>query len=220
MNKKEKMLNVINWLVGVVVCSLGVCFSTRAGFGLSMIAAPAYILHRFMIQFFSWFTQGTSEYIFQAILLIILCLVTFRFKAKYPLSFLTAVLAGLAIDGWFVVIGGNIVYESMVARIIAFVLGALLTAFAIAFIFRTTMPVQIYELFVMELSDRFKLDRNRVKFCFDMSMLALSLLMSLLLTHGLTGIGVGTIIVTFVNAPLIKFFGKFVDMLEGRKAEK
>lgn len=36
---------------------------TKAGFGVSMIAAPAYILHLKLVSFSAFFTQGTCEYL-------------------------------------------------------------------------------------------------------------------------------------------------------------
>ena len=120
-------------------------------------------------------------------------------------------IAGLCIDGWLFVFGGNAPYESMAVRIIAFAAGELLTALAIAFVFRTSLPIQIYELLVREIADRFRLDVNRVKLINDLAMLALSAALSFLLTGGFHGFGAGTILITLVNAPLIALFGRLID---------
>lgn len=218
MKPKNKGLNFFNWILGNLVVCLGVCLSTKANFGLSMIAAPAYAIHVFMRNIASWYTQGTSEYIFQAAVLIVTCLIIWRFKPKYLLSFLTAVMCGLMIDGWFLVLpGGNAVVENLVVRIIFFIVGAALISLGIAFVFRSTWPAQVYEMAVLELSERFGFKRDRVKFVFDMIFLAMAIILALLLNHSLTksGINIGTVIVTFTNAPLIALFGKVIDWLEG-----
>ena len=62
----------------------------------------------------------------------------------------------------------------MVSSIVAFIAGELLTALAIAFVFRTSLPIQIYELLVREIADRFGFDVNRVKQVNDAAMLILS----------------------------------------------
>ena len=211
--KKISKMNEAAWILGIVVCTLGVCMCTKANFGLSMIAAPPYILHVWLRDMIPWFTQGTAEYAWQALILLIMCVTIGRFKPKYLISFGTAVLAGFTLDGWFLLFGGNGAYEEMWLRIIMFVVGELVTTLAVAFIFRTTLPIQIYELAVCEIAVRFNLDKNKVKLVNDILMLVLAAVMSFTLTGGLGGFGIGTIIITAVNAPLITFFGKILDKL-------
>ena len=209
--KKIGKMNEMAWVIGILVCSLGVCLCTRADFGLSMIAAPPYILHYALRDIWPWFTQGRAEYVWQAVLLIGMCLAVRRFRWRYLLSFAAAFIAGKSIDLWFIVLGGSAVYGSMAARIVAFVLGELLTSVAIAFVFRTSWPVQIYELLVREIADRYSLDVNRVKLVNDISLFFLSAVLSLLLTGGFHGFGVGTVLITAVNAPLIALCGRLID---------
>ncbi|MGN1235093.1 MAG: DUF6198 family protein [Christensenellaceae bacterium] len=213
--KKISRMNEAAWLLGLLLCGLGVALCTKAGFGLSMIAAPAYILFCKLSQVLPWYTQGTSEYVFSALLLFLLCLIVRRFRLRYLLSFGTAFLSGVAIDLWLSVLGGGSVYGSMVARIFAFLSGTAVTALAVAFYFRTKLPLQIYELCVTEIADRFGLKQvqSRVKLCYDLFSLALSLLLSLSLfsvPFGY-GVGVGTVVTALVNSPLIKLFGKLID---------
>lgn len=211
--KKITKMNEAAWLLGTVLCTLGVCLCTKANFGLSMIAAPAYTVHIFMSQFFSWYTQGTSEYIWQGIVLIIMCVIIGRFKPRYLLSFATAVFSGLTLDGWLFIFGGNGAYESFTARVIAFVLGVIITAAAIAFLFRTTMPIQVYELAVCEISARYSLDKGKVKWVNDFILLAVAIVLTVVLQTNWRGIGIGTVVITFVNAPLIALFGKIYDKI-------
>lgn len=209
--KKTSKMNETAWVIGIVGCALGVCLCTKANFGLSMIAAPPYIFHVALRSRFPWFSQGTSEYIWQGVLLVFMCIVTGRFRWKYLLSFGTAVISGLCIDFWFLLLGGNGAYENLWMRLAAFVFGAGFTSLSIAFVFRTTLPIAIYELLVREIADRFLLDINRVKLANDIVMLLLSAVLAFALTGGFNGFGPGTILITFINAPLIAFFGKLLD---------
>lgn len=211
--KKIRKMNEAAWVIGIIVCALGVCMCTKANFGLSMIAAPPYILHVWLRDMLPWFTQGTSEYVWQALVMVIMCVAIRGFKARYLLSFGTAVLSGLALDGWIWIFGGNGAYEEMWLRIVMFVVGELVTTLAVAFIFRTTLPIQIYELAVCEIATKFGFDKNKVKLVNDILMLVVSAIMSFVLTGGLGGFGVGTIIITVVNAPLIAMFGKLIDKM-------
>ena len=209
--KKISRMNEAAWVIGIVGCALGVCLCTKADFGLSMIAAPPYIFHLALRDRLPWYTQGTSEYLWQGVLLLVMCVATGRFRWKYLLSFVTAVISGLCIDFWFLLLGGNGPYESLWLRIAAFVFGAGFTSLAIAFVFRTSWPIAIYELLVREVAGRFGLNINRVKLANDVVMLLLSAVLAFALTGGFHGFGPGTILITFINAPLIAFFGRLID---------
>ena len=209
--KKIPKMNEAAWVLGVLLCTLGIALCTKASFGLSMIAAPPYIIHVKMIQFFPWYTQGTSEYIFQGLLLILICVICQRFRVKYLFSFVTAVVSGLTLDLWFLILGGNAPLSSMPARIVFFIFGELLTTAAIALYFRTSLPLQVYELLVTEVSSKFNIDVNKMKMINDVSYLVLSCALAFILTRSFTGIGIGTVVITLVNAPLITFFGKILD---------
>jgi len=209
--------DVINWILGLVLSAFGICLCTKSDLGLSMIGACPYILHRKLVTVWEWFSQGTAEYVFEAILLVAVCAAVRGFKPKWLLSFLTAVVVGFIIDGWFLVLGGNGAYESMAARIIAFVCGMCITGLGVAFFFRTKMPLEVYELAVTEFSEKYNLSTKYVKLGFDVMMLCVALLMDLILMRSLVGIGVGTIVMTVCNSFIIAFCGKYIDKLEANR---
>ena len=206
--------NTIHWILGLVISTLGIGLCTKGGLGLSMIAACPYALHHYMVTHFSWFSQGTAEYVFEALLLGLLCLILRRFKFKWLLSFVTAVIAGFLIDGWLLVLGGNGVYSSMVVRVIAFVCGMCVTSLGIAFFFRTTLPLEVYELCVTELSAKFNISTARTKWFFDIFMLVTAVLIGLIFEHALVGVGIATVIMTLINSSIISFCGKSIDLVE------
>lgn len=218
MRDMDRKYNIINWLFYVVFVGLGIALSTKADFGLSMIAAPPYILHLWLRDSFSWFTQGTSEYVWEAFLLLVMCLVVRRFRPAYLLSFVTAVISGFVIDGWLWVFGGNAPYADMVIRIAAFAGGTVITALGVACCFRTTLPLQVYELVVKEVADRFQLPIPKTKQGFDIVMFVISVGLALLLTGGFNGVGIGTVVITVVNSTIIMLWGKLVDKVEGAEA--
>lgn len=201
------------WVIGTVLCALGVVLCTKANFGLSMFAAPPYILHVVLRSLFPWYTQGTSEYVWQFVVLVVMCLSVQRFRIKYLLSFLVAFLFGLIIDLWLLILGGGGMYGTLPGRILAFVAGQLLITFSVALVFRSYMPAQLPECIVMELSQRYGWTLSKVKLAVDGISLLLSFTLSLVLTGGFTGVGIGTVIITATNAPLITLWGKLLDRL-------
>ena len=206
-------MNELYWLFGNILCAFSVALCTKADLGLSMIAAPPFIINQFLHRFSSFFTQGACEYLIQALILAVMCVITGRFRFKYLLSFATAFIFGNMVDGALWVLGGQSVFPTLTLRVIFFIVGSVITSLAIACYFRTDLPLCVYELFVVAVSDRFNKPTHKVKTFFDFSMLGLSLLLTLSLFGGLVGIGIGTVIVTLVNSQLIKLWGLLLDKL-------
>lgn len=210
--KKFKNGAEIAWILAVMLCPLGVCLSAKSGFGVSMVVAPAYIIYLKVTEYVSWFTFGMAEYCLQGLLIAVTCVVLRRFKWKYLLSFVTAVCYGIVLDIWNAVIGTQICTVFWL-KCVYCICGAVITAFSIALFLRTYLPQEGYELVVKEISDGFKFPVNRVKWVYDASSLALGILLMLCLfgRFSFDMIGVGTLILTVINTPLIAGFGKILD---------
>ena len=210
MKKIGKMAEMA-WVIGTVLCAFGVVLCTKSGLGLSMMAAPPFIMHVTFRDLLPWFTQGTAQYLFEGSMLLIMCVLIRRFRLKFLLSFLSGVIFGVVLDLWLLVMGGNGQYVSMAARVLSFAAGIGCISLSVAFMFRTYLPPQIPELFVMKVAESFRKDQPRIKLILDLSCLALSFALALLLTGKLTGIGVGTVVIAVANAPLIRLWSKPVD---------
>ena len=202
----------IGWFLANIICSLGVCLSAKSGFGVSMVVAPAFVLHKYLSQFSDFFTFGNTEYLVQGLFIISLMIIFGKFKIKYPLAFVTSVIYGLTLDGWRLIFGQNIP-DQLYIRIIYMVLGAIVTALAIAIYLRTCLPQQGYDLFVYELATEKKKKMNVVKWIYDASSLVFAIILMLILFQrfDLEMVGVGTLILTLVNTPLIAAWGKLLD---------
>lgn len=211
---RKKIKPIIFWIVAMIICPLGVALSSKSGFGVSMIEAPVFVLYNYIgvARGVSWYSFGTSEYVLQGALLVILCIAIRRFKLRYLLSFVTAFLFGLVLDGWNALLGTQL-YQTMPLRILACIAGMLVTALAVAFFFRTWMPQEVWELFVKELSERYAFNMTKVKWIYDCSSLGVGILLMLVFFGKFewSMIGVGTLITTLINAPIIGFFGKMID---------
>ena len=105
----------------------------------------------------------------------------------------------------------------MAMRIVAFAVSEIIMAFAIACYFRTSLPLCVYELFVVAVAERFGKPSHRIKMIFDYSMLTLSILLTLILFRGFVGIGIGTIILTLINSHLIRLWGVVLDKFFGNE---
>ena len=97
-------------------------------------------------------------------------------------------------------------------------------AFGVACFFHTYMPRQVFELFVAELADRSKLNLHRVKTIFDITLLFISVTLALVLFGDMAdfdwstigynsfhSLGLGTLVTTFINSPLINLMSRLVS---------
>lgn len=223
MMKKIKKASELLWLLGTIFVALGVSICSKADLGVSMIAAPAFVVQEAAVRLFDFMSVGATEYIIQAILLVILCLAVGRFNWRYLLAFAVAVIYGYTLDLFLWLLSG-ITVSAVWLRWVMLLLGDIVTAFGVACFFRTYMPLQVYELFVAEVADRFKISVTKTKCVFDITLLVLSVVLALVLFGdagtfdwskiGYTSfhsIGLGTLVTTAINSPIIGFMGKMID---------
>ena len=226
MRKIERASELL-WLIGIVFVALGVSICSKADLGVSMIAAPAFVVCEAVQAFWSGLSVGVTEYIIQGIMLVLLCIVLRRFNWRYLLAFAVAVLYGYVLNFCLWLLSG-LSFDTVWLRWLMLLVGDAVTAFGVACFFRTYMPLQVYELFVAELSRCFRLDINKTKWAFDMSLLVISILLAFSLFgdarsfdwstryyRSFHSIGLGTLVTTAINSPLIKLMGRPVDALFG-----
>ena len=221
LNKASELL----WIFGIVFVALGVAICGKADLGVSMIAAPAFVFHEWISAYLGGISLGVTEYLIQGIILIILCLVVRKFNWRYLLAFAVAVIYGYTLDFFMWLLGG-VSFDGALTRWVMLLVGDLITAFGVACFFRTYMPLQVYELFVAEVSDSFKFGIARVKQIFDISLLIFSVVFAVILFRDVTSfnwseigrtsfhsLGLGTIVTTLINSPLIALMGKAIDRI-------
>lgn len=209
---KKKFYCEASYIMGLVLLAFGASLMTRADFGLSMIIAPAYLMNLKLAEYFSFMTFGMAEYLFQALLLILLIVFVRRFKFTYLLSFLTAVLYGMMLDGclYLFTFLGEI---NIAVRIVFYLVGLFTTALGVAFMFHTYLSAEVYELFVKETTERFGWKLGVVKTIYDIMSLVLAVVMSFAFFGfgNFKGIGIGTLICALVNGRLISAYGALLE---------
>ena len=225
--KRFKKASELLWALGIIFVALGVSTCSKADLGVSMIAAPAFIISEALLPIASVFNVGVVEYLFQGAILIILCIVIKKFDWRYLLAFAVAVIYGYVLN-FFLWLWGDINFSAVWLRWIMLFIGDCFTAFGVACFFRTYMPLQVFELFVAEISDKFNIQISKVKSAFDASLLCISILLAITLfgdfkdfdwtkvaSSSFHSIGLGTLVTTAINSPLITLMGKVIDKLFG-----
>ncbi len=210
--KKRVFYTEISYVLGLVIMAFAAAFTEKADFGMSMVVAPAYILHLKVSEFLPWFSFGVAEYIFQGVLILITIIVMRKFKLSYLFSFVTAILYGTCLDGAMALISA-LPENTIAVRIIWYILGTILCSFAVSLFFHTYLSPEAYELIVKEVSQRFNLNINRVKTSYDCISVVLGIVMSFsFFGFGVfKGVGIGTVVCAFINGFLIGRFSSFLE---------
>lgn len=163
---KHKFYGELAYLAGIFALAFGTSCMTTADLGLSMVVAPAYLIHLKLSQFWPAITFGVAEYIVQALLLVVLSLILRRFRVRFLFSFLTALFYGRVLDG-FLTLWAGVAGLTLGPRILLFALGMVLCALGVSFVLHTYLPPEVYELMVKEISAKYHLPNSRVKTGYD-----------------------------------------------------
>ena len=211
--KKIKIYSEVVYLIAQFGLTLAVAILAAANFGMSMMVAPAYIISEKI----GIFSLGEWAYIVQGFLFIAFCIAMKKVKLIYFVSFITCVIYGYILDMWRVVIPllnpevtapGSM---NMWQRIVLFAVGELLTSFTVMLFFKSYIYPQVCDFFIKGLVEKYKFNQVKFKFIYDMSYLAISVILSLVLFRRFVGIYWGTIVIALVTSPLIGVFSKWYD---------
>ena len=222
---KKTFYTELAYVFGLLFVAFGVAFMEKSDFGVSMVVAPAYLLHLKISETYSFFTFGMAEYTLQAVLLIIMMIILKKFRLSYLFSFVTAFIYGMILDLCMMIIAG-IPTDNMAMRLFLYVLGMWLCAIGISLFFHTYIAPEVYELFVKEVSAKYHVEIHRFKTGYDICSCLIGVILSFCF-FGLwvfRGVKWGTIFCALINGTMIglcsKFFDRFFEFKDGLKLRK
>jgi len=197
---------------GMVILAIGTALMEKADFGMSMVVAPAYILHLKVSAVLPFFSFGMAEYTLQAVLLAAMVLALRSFRASYLFSFVTAVLYGLLLDG-ALFLAAPLPTGGFVLRAAYYALGMVMGSLGVALLFRTYIAPEVYELFVREVARKTGKAIPKVKTVYDCVSCALAAALSFAFFGWgrFEGVKAGTIICALVNGWIIGRFGALLE---------
>ncbi len=223
--KKKKLYSELCYVLGLIILAAGVAMMAKADFGVSMVVAPAYILHVKLSRYLPFVTFGVAEYILQAFVLILLTVIVRRFRLSYLLSFVTAIIYGVVLDG-FMLLADFAPAQFIAVRIALYIGGMILSSIGVALFFNTYFPPEAYELFVKEISEKFNFNMGKCKTVYDCTSCIIAILMSFAffgLWH-FEGVKLGTVFCALINGSLIgaisSYIQKHFDIVDRLKLRK
>lgn len=193
--------NILVLIIGIFLDATGVALLARSDFGISAVSSVAYTLSRL----FPTLTFGVWSYLYQFALFVLMCVLVRKCTVSYVCSFLIGVIFGYTLDfcSYFV----NMLPFLFGVRLTCFVAGTVILIVGVSFLMISNMPIMPQDLFTREIHQYFGFPFKRVKITFDLSCVAISLVLALVVEKRVIGIGVGTI----VNALIV---GKCVDRVK------
>lgn len=203
MNNKKRFPKEICYLLGLIIMPFSIALMTKANFGLSMIAAPTYIISE-KIPFLSY---GQTEYIAQGLMLILMCAVVKKFKFAYLTSFLTAIIYGSVLD-LFIWLFRGVEINALWLKAAVFIVGMVLTALGVALFMNTYLAPCAWDYFVRTVVEEKQLDLRKFKLSYDFCFLLASVALTLLLFRKFVGITWGTLVIAACNGNIIAFINK------------
>ena len=213
------------YVLGLIGLALGTAFMEASDFGVSMVVAPAYLLHLKVSEYLPFFSFGMSEYMLQGVLLILTILCVRKFKVHYLFSFVTAVLYGLLLDACIAVVA-YVPVHILPVRVIGYAAGFLMCTAGVSMMFHTYISGEVYELFVMEVSQKTGKDIHAFKTGYDVCSCLLGIVLSFLFFGfgHFVGIKWGTIVCTLINGWTVgqctRFFEKHFEFKDGTKLRR
>jgi len=210
--KKRLFYTEAAYVVGIIVLALGTAFMEVSDFGMSMVVAPAYLLHLKISQLLPFFSFGMAEYTLQAVLIVVMSLVLRRFKMSYLFSFGTAVFYGFVLDGCMALIA-PVPADGFALRLVWFLVGMILCAAGVSLLFHTYISPEAYELFVKEIAQKTNREIHVIKTIYDCTSCLIGIALSFLFFGWwhFEGVKLGTVVCALVNGWTISLWTRYFE---------
>ncbi|MBQ8341725.1 MAG: hypothetical protein IJY22_05045 [Clostridia bacterium] len=210
--KKPAFYTELAYLFGTVILAFGTALMEWADLGVSMVVAPAYVLHLKLSQYLPFFSFGMAEYTLQALIILFTILFLRRAKLSYLFSIVTAVFYGLLLDGAIALLA-LVSLEHPAFRILFFTVGMLLCSLGVSLLFHTYISPEAYELFVKEVSGHYGISLHKFKTAYDCGSCLVAVILSFCFFGWwqFEGIGIGTVICALLNGTIIHLCSKLLD---------
>ena len=212
MKKKWILYSEAAYILGLVILALGTALMEKADFGMSMVVAPAYLLHLKLVDTLPFFSFGMAEYMLQGVILVLLAIGMRRFKRAYLFSFVTAVFYGFTLDAMMALVSA-LGADSFALRALWYVLGMVVCSLGVALLFHTYISPEAYELFVKEMAEKTGRPIPGIKTIYDCTscLIAVGMSFAFFGFGRFEGVKLGTILCALVNGTIIGMISKWLN---------
>ena len=206
LNKQVILKRYIIFLIGLFINSLGVAFITKADLGTSPISSIPYTLS---LEFHP--TIGQFTIVFSLLLIAIqIVLLRKKFGMVQFLQIPVSILFGYFIDFSMDRILFWMNPQNSVEKTVFLLAGCVILGFGVFLEVVGNVIMLPGEGVVRAITACTKKEFGLIKICVDLSMSLGAVIISLILFHGIQGVGVGTIVAALLVGYVSRIFGKLL----------
>ena len=197
--------------VGLFIMSFGVAFSIKGDLGTSPISSLPYVTSRI-----TGLTVGNMSIIMHVIMILLqICLLRKKYRPMQLLQLPVAVLFGYLTD-FAVWALGSVTYSAYWQQWVYCILGILLVGIGVSFeVTANTVPLA-GEGVVLAVCQVTGQPFPRIKISFDVTLVALSVILSFVFLHGLYGVREGTVAAALCVGVVSKLISPRLKKASGR----
>ncbi|MBM6717942.1 YitT family protein [Gemmiger formicilis] len=212
---KHMLRRCLLLVVGLVIMAFGVAFSIKAGLGTSPISSLPYVLSLLPLHL----TVGTATIAMHVTLIILQILLLRRRYDPFQLAQLPVALVFGSLTDFSVWALQDINVSAYPARWVLCIIGILLVGVGVSFEVTANVVTLAGEGMVLAVCKVFPVPFGNAKIGFDVTLVVIASVLSLLFLGGLYGVREGTVAAAFcvglvarqVNRPMRRFAQRFLD---------
>lgn len=212
---KHMLRRCLLLVVGLVIMAFGVAFSIKAGLGTSPISSLPYVLSLLPLHL----TVGTATIAMHVTLIILQILLLRRRYDPFQLAQLPVALVFGSLTDFSVWALQGINVSDYPARWVLCIIGILLVGVGVSFEVTANVVTLAGEGMVLAVCKVFPVPFGNAKIGFDVTLVVIASVLSLLFLGGLYGVREGTVAAAFcvglvarqVNRPMRRFAQRFLD---------
>lgn len=195
---------VVVYSIGILILALGIVLNTRTGLGVAAVASFAYAINQI-----TGLTLGTASMYTYLVLVIIQLALVRKLDLKIILQIPFSFVFGWILDFYNTYL--PIRATNTISALLLLILAVLLTASGVYLALKSNLILNPVDGAVKTISDVFHLPFGKVKISFDFSFVMLTILVSLLMSGSIIGIGVGTVYAVIMMGNTIQLLSRTFD---------
>ena len=207
-NKK----NIFFYFFGFFILGLGVTSAIISNFG----AGPWDTVTKNLSELLVRFTLGTTSILIASILMVIVLGYTRKWKLIFMI--VPIFLVGVSLDFWDILIFGDYLPNTIILRILFYILGVITIPLGLAFIIASKFPAFVFDELMIMLMTIFKTKRIvAIRVGIEITGIILGTIFGFLAGVGFGAVGVGSVLMAIVLGPILAFFLKILTEKEMEK---
>ena len=191
------------YLAGMVILCFGIVLNTKTGMGVAAINSVPYSVSRI-----TGLTLGTCTFILYFIFIIAQLIIRRSFSLKIILQFPMALLFGRLVDFFDNLL--NFMAKGYVDGFLLLAAAILLTGFGVTLSVGMDLVPNAADGMVNTLAWAAGWEFGKMKYTFDISMMCLTCIISLVFAHHIIGIGLGTVFSALLIGRVAGMFKKLL----------